>query len=296
MRKLPIVIAAMTTVAFTQIATAADMPTKAAPAPVVAPAPSWTGFYIGANVGGAWTNGANNTFADPGNAAFASCGPCTIPYQNESLSGGRASSVIGGVHLGYNWQFTPLALIGIEGDFSWTDLHNSIGAPLFSDSGLPSGVVLGSSLSFATRVNWLATVRGRLGWTFDPAWLIYVTGGVAWAHLEESANAACPPPALANGCVFSSGTQSPFSSSKTRTGGVVGAGVEWQPWPHWRTRLEYLYYVFDNTDVTSSLFTAVPGGGPLPCRVPSVGSPCSAQYSFGDLNINTVRVGLSYAF
>jgi outer membrane immunogenic protein len=292
-------ISGISTLTFGQIAFAADMPTKAAPAPVVAPAPSWTGFYIGGDVGGAWTNGVDNSFSDPGNAAFASCRFCILPYQNETLSGGHDRSVIGGLYLGYNWQFSPHAVIGVEGDFSWTDLHKSAVGPLVSDAngaGTDLVPVPGSSLSFDTRVNWMATIRGRLGWTFDPAWLIYATGGVAWANVDESANASCLPPQTAGGCVFTSGTTAPFSGSKTRTGGVVGAGLEWQPWAHWRTRLEYLYYFFNDTDNVSGLFTAVPDGGPLPCRIPTIGSACSAQYGFGNLNISTIRVGLSYAF
>jgi outer membrane immunogenic protein len=296
MRRLSVaLIAAVSAIALTQVALAGDLPTKAPVAPI-AVAPSWTGFYIGANAGGSWMNASAYTFADPGNAAFASCGPCTVPYQPEVLSSHHNNSgVIGGIHLGYNWQFAPAWLVGVEGDFSGTSISQRVNAPLFSNAGPGPGntPVVGSNLNFETDVKWLATLRGRLGWNIQPDWLVYATGGVAWAQFDRSANASCPPPALANGCVFTSGTTAPFNLSTTRTGFVVGGGVEWQMASHWRSRLEYLYYGFDSTDSGSSLFTAIPGGGPLPC----INTPtCSANYTLGNVNIQTVRIGLSYAF
>lgn len=289
-------IAAVSIFAITQIASAADLPRKAPalspPAPL---AYSWTGFYIGANAGGGWMNASDYTFADPGNAAWFSCGPCLSGYNSQALSGNHNGGVVGGIHLGYNWQFTPAWLVGVEGDFSGTSINQSVDAPLGSAVTLvgPLPVVAGSKLSFETDVKWLATLRGRLGWIIQPNWLLYGTGGVAWTHLDRSANATCPPPAVANGCVFTSGTVAPFNSNTTQVGFVVGGGVEWQMDSHWRSRLEYLYYGFNSADSGSSLFTAVPGGGPLPCIVTPT---CSANYTFGNVNIQTVRIGLSYAF
>jgi outer membrane immunogenic protein len=211
--------------------------------------------------------------------------------------------VLGGLYLGYNWQFAPTWLVGVEGDFTWTDLKQSVNAPLFSDAGSTSAIipVAGSNLNFETDLKWLASLRGRAGYIVANDWLFYGTGGVAWAGLDQSANASCPPPAnLTNGCGALNGvmfTQSPFSGSTTRVGFVVGGGLEWQipasTWGRWRARVEYLYYGFDKTNSESALFVNVPGGGPLAClNTPT----CSAQYTFGNVNVQTVRVGLSYAF
>jgi len=287
-------LAAVAGIGFASITRAADMPVKAPLTPVAAPAPvnSWTGFYIGANIGGGWMNAPTYTFADPGNAANTSCGPCKNAYSSPALSGSSASGWLGGIHLGYNWQFAPMWLTGVEGDFTWTHIDQSVNGPLNSLPIVPS--VPGSNLNFETDARWLASFRGRVGFVQNN-WLIYATGGVAWADLHFAANASCLPPAVAGGCGFGGGfTQSPFSQSTTTFGFVVGGGLEWQmPASQWRARLEYLYYGFDRTDSRSSLFVAIPAGGPLVC----INTPtCSANYTFGNVNLQTLRLGLSYAF
>jgi outer membrane immunogenic protein len=184
----------------------------------------------------------------------------------------KCAAALGGLYLGYNWQFAPTWLVGVEGDFTWTDLKQSVNAPLFRDAGSTVAIipVVNSNLNFETDVKWLATLRGRVGYIFADNWLFYGTGGVAWARLDQSANASCPPPDVTNGCGFNGvGTQAPFSASTTRVGFVVGGGLEWQILPstfgRWRARVEYLYYGFDATNTNSALFVAVPGGAPLTC-------------------------------
>src|SRR5215468_7424842 len=89
-------IAVLAAIGGTAVAHAADVPTKAPPAPIAAPPYNWSGFYVGANFGGAWTNGNLN-----------------IP--NNSFYGGL-TEFIGGVQAGYNFQAGHL-LLGVEGDF-----------------------------------------------------------------------------------------------------------------------------------------------------------------------------------
>jgi len=287
-------LAAAFSLGFAQAASAADMPVKApiVKAPVAVPY-SWTGFYIGADVGAGWMRAPTYTFADPGNAAFASCGPCVTPYDPQTLSGSGNGSLLGGIYLGYNWQFAPMWLAGVEGDFTWTGIRQSVNGILTDTTAAPPGPVLNSNLNFETDVRWLASLRGRLG-LIQNDWLFYATGGVAFADLRLSANASCPPPAVGGGCFFTSFTDSPFSKSIVRVGFVVGGGLEWQmPASHWRARAEYLYYGFDKTDSGSGLFLAEPGGTPLPC----IATPtCSANYTFGHVNIQTARIGLGYTF
>jgi outer membrane immunogenic protein len=297
MKKLLIAGVALTALIGTP-ALAADMaaPVYKAPPPP-APVASWTGFYVGGDIGGAWANSRTYTFSDPGNAAFASCGPCIVPYQSEVLTSGRKSGFLGGLHAGYNWQVAPTWLIGVEGDFMWTSkMDQSATAPLFSNTpttGSPVGPVPGSVLSFDNQTKWLASIRGRAGVIVANNWLLYGTGGVAWMNSEQSAVASCLPPAIPGGCVFTSGGISSFSQQQTKAGFVVGAGAEWQiPTTHWRARVEYLYYGFNNGTTGSGLWTAVPGGGPLPCIVTPT---CSSPFSFSKENLQTLRVGLSYA-
>ena len=275
-------------VAFTQMASAADLPRKApaiAPAPV---APSWTGFYVGAHVGGGWSNGQDYTFSDLGGAAWNTCGPCGVFYDPATLSSGSGSGFLAGVHGGYDWQFAPAWLIGVEGDFTLTNIDHSVTGVL-SSPGFP--VVNSAGLHFETDVKWLASLRGRLGWIVNPSWLVYATGGVAWAHLNQRANATCP--AGVGLCVFATALAgAPLDVSNVQTGFVAGGGVEWQFARQWRARLEYLYYGFNNDETGISPFL----GSPIPVVCLGVPGNCNVQYTFGDVNIQTVRVGLSYAF
>ena len=142
---------------------------------------NWTGAYIGADIGGAWSN------------------------IQSSFGGGNASSVIGGVYAGYNWQLAPQWLIGIEGDANWADLT------------VPAG---------SGDVNWLGSLRGRIGWSPTATTMLYFTGGAAWGTVSIPGVDTLP-------------------ATQTKTGWVVGGGLEWAPWANnWLVRAEYLNYNF----------------------------------------------------
>src|SRR5215813_12444161 len=90
-------------------ALAADIPVKA---PVVAQAFSWTGFYVGVHAGGQWTR--NDGRWDPL--------PTAVDFGEFPIVGNFKDTVfVGGIHEGYNWQFAPRWVAGIELDWSWTD-------------------------------------------------------------------------------------------------------------------------------------------------------------------------------
>jgi outer membrane immunogenic protein len=105
-------------------------------APVPPPvAASWTGLYIGVHAGAAWQDFTSGSIDDP-NALLAS-GPRT---------GGSALGGVGGLQAGYNWQFAPAWVVGVEGDISWTSLADQRGgAPALGPNGLPAGRKLGDA-------------------------------------------------------------------------------------------------------------------------------------------------------
>ncbi|TCT04353.1 outer membrane protein [Aquabacter spiritensis] len=145
-------------------AAAADLaryPVKAA-APVAVPVFSWTGFYIGGNVGWAWLN--NELSVSP---AFG------IPPT--SISIGDANGFTGGLQAGYNWQFVNNVVLGIEADVQWADLGSS------SVVIVPAGPFAAGVSSASLDV--YGTVRARLGYVFDRV-LPYVTGGLAWGTTD----------------------------------------------------------------------------------------------------------------
>jgi outer membrane immunogenic protein len=178
--------------------------------------------------------------------------------------------------------------VGLEGDFTGSGIRENSNAALtaFHFDGSPF-IKTGSNFSVQTDNRWLASIRGRIGPTFDN-WLLYTTGGVALGDFNFSANATCTD-------ISCNPLQAPASFSKVRTGWVVGGGVEWQaPIPQWRARVEYLVYGFDGTNSTSTPWT-IPGVGPTLCLTP-VGGACPANYSFGNTIIQTVSFALSYSF
>lgn len=256
-------IATISTIALTQVASAADLPRKApAAAPPPAPTYIWTGCYAGDNVGGAWSKQTGDFAAVP--AVLQS--PGTIDLSD--------SSVIAGVHLGCNYQFNPGFVVGVEGDWSWTDLNASGSAPnIFSPTGLP---LTNGGVNMSMNTKWIASLRARLGWVFMPQAMIYATGGAAWAKTDYAAFDAAT----------SGNGYTAVSFNNTKTGWVVGGGAEYMLTPNWIVRAEYLYYQFDGASALGNNLT------------PGAGGPTGlfATFNWNDLKVNEVRVGISYKF
>jgi outer membrane immunogenic protein len=203
-------------------AMAADMPLKAPPPP-----PTWTGLYWGVNVGWVGSSQYNitNTGTDTGPAglgaalAFGAI-PRSIPVSH--------SGFIGGGQIGYNWQFDPAWVAGIEADFQGTTAKGSAGS-VFVHAALTT--------VYSYELDDLGTVRARLGWLSSPNLLWYGTGGLAYGQTKLASAAQCPtavPP-----CFTESTTAT--SSTHTSVGWTLGAGVEWKLTPVWSVKAEYLY-------------------------------------------------------
>lgn len=149
-----------------------------------APAPGWNGFYIGGNVGGTLSSGSQGetvVLTPPGGAAGV-----TNPLVNatQTLS---STGPLGGVQLGWNQQLGNLQLGslvgGIEGDWAWTDQSEATQNTHF----LASTVVVSPAvMSGTTRqdIQWLSTVRGRLGISNGPVFW-YATGGLAIGEITS---------------------------------------------------------------------------------------------------------------
>ena len=103
-------------------ALAADMPVKARAAPIaIEAAYAWTGFYAGLNAGYGWGDASStNAPVDPGSRSFFGFFPST-DFDNSF----RQSGAIAGGQIGYNWQFTDRAVVGLETDLQWSDLRGS---------------------------------------------------------------------------------------------------------------------------------------------------------------------------
>jgi len=287
---LKLMAATVVAAGLSQVAFAADMPAKARPAPAaICPGCNWNGFYIGANVGG--SIGRNSTsdsvsVFSPG-VPFGGVFPgVTNPISAVSDNRSPAGAIAGG-QIGWNWQTNQL-VFGIEGDFDWSGQKDTLSSSNFLASTIAAAQ---ANVGFADeqKIKWLATLRGRLGWAQD-CWLWYITGGVAWAEVES--NYALSFIGVPGGGVtaFNSGAAA-VSSSTTKTGWTVGAGVETSlaavgmPSSNWSFKLEYLYVDLGSV---SNLVTAPLAGG-------TNAQPASATLaSNSSIRDHIVRVGLNY--
>ncbi len=105
---------AAASVALATAAGAADLPTRKSPPPPmvpVAPPFSWTGFYVGATVGGVWGTGTASANATYNGQVLGSA------YIPTSLGNG-SSGWLGGGEVGYNYQMGS-AVVGVEDDLQW---------------------------------------------------------------------------------------------------------------------------------------------------------------------------------
>ncbi len=258
MRKIALAVAAL---ALTSSASAADDPAKAPASitPAPASAPDWTGFYIGGHVGATWLSNSDMSISDPNL-------PVPAALKTVRLSGSSAAHVLGGIQGGYNWQFSPRWVAGIEADFSGSSLNNSDSAgDLVSNGGL---LFVDSSLRMSEEVKWLATLRPKVGFLVLPDTLLYATGGVALENVDYDASVKF---VLA---------RDNSSFNKTNVGYAVGGGAEWQVISNVLLRAEYLFYGFGK-DRTGEA---------------EVGAPEPLKFKWSGGNVQVFRVGVSYKF
>jgi outer membrane immunogenic protein len=181
-------LAMLTALMIPAAAEAADMKVKAPVAPPPPPPFSWTGFYIGGEIGGAFSNGS----------------------VNDSLFGVSVSTshdgFLGGGVVGFNYQISNFVW-GVEGDFDWTSL-NATGNGIATRIG---------TLQASANTDWIAALTGRIGIAADRA-LFYVRGGGGWVRNTASitnltTGAAVSASNSNNGWLFGGGIEYAFASN-----------------------------------------------------------------------------------
>jgi len=286
MKKLAIAITAIALIGTP--AFAADMAIKSPPPS--APVFSWTGFYVGGNVGYGWGASSNawNVYASNSGPVVppvsTSCPPVGFALCATGNDSNKLTGVLGGPQAGYNWQVGNF-LGGIE-----TDIQASaqIGNNLFNFQSLPVGVggFVGQIFTAHTeKLLWLSTLRGRAGFVFD-RWLFYATGGLAYGGVEMAGSATVNNP-MATGVV-------PFANwdnSVTRFGWTVGGGVEGAIAGNWSVKVEYLHVDLGAISTTFPTIAACIGI-PMGCLPANAGTGTIASRIADDI----VRVGLNYQF
>jgi outer membrane immunogenic protein len=230
---------------------------------------NWTGFYVGGNIGYSWgrsndtsslTNGAGTTlFTSPGDS---------------NLDG-----VVGGGQFGYNWQVQNWVW-GFEADIQGTGERGTRNftcpTGICTPGTIPPGffalvfLIPGAAVpaSIDQKIDWFGTVRGRAGILVDPKVLLYATGGLAYGGVNTSETIG--------GALF--------STTDTRVGYTVGAGIEGALGGNWTAKLEYLYVDLGRTSGSFATTIGALGGGTL-----------TSSYS-SHVTDSVLRVGLNYRF
>jgi outer membrane immunogenic protein len=266
MRFIIATLAALVGVASAQ---AADLaPRTYTKAPVfVDPGYNWTGFYVGGNIGYSWGRSSDTS--------SLSNGVGTVLFTRAGSS--NLDGVVGGGQIGYNWQVQNWVW-GLEADIQGTDEKGSRGYTCGVSvctppvGGFLALVIPGPAVpvTLNQKIDWFGTVRGRVGVLATPKVLFYATGGLAYGEVASSGTVGA--------------ALSPFSTTDTKAGYTVGAGIEGVIGGNWTAKLEYLYV--DLGRVSGSLATTIPalGGGTL-----------ASSYS-SRITDNVLRVGLNYKF
>ena len=207
------------------------------------PRTNWSGCYVGASAGGLWSD---------------------TSYKNGIVVGGVPQSIdtnpngaVGGFQIGCDYQMASNWLIGLQGDFTWTDASDrqTVFPPLSIETGI-------------FKIDWFASLTGRLGYAFGP-WLVYGRGGAAWAKTDVHDFGIFFIPTI------------DVQGDSTPAGWTLGAGLEYAFAPSWSVRVEYDYFDFGDDTFT---LTGTATGGPTTMRA-------SLKQSF-----SVVKFGINYHF
>ncbi len=224
---------------------------------------NWTGWYIGVNGGYASTQSKHDVSVPPSADGDPS---------HFIAASGRSTTFAGGGQIGYNWLFVPNWLVGIEADIDYlaASLNSNVNFRQSSED------VVGIQ---KTRLRWLGTVRGRLGYTWANT-LIYATGGLAYGDVKSTVDATRTD-------LFNLHAEAKFAGSYSaiRTGWVAGAGLEQALTNLVSLRIEYLHF-----DLGSFSYNVNLASGTATTDVPST------WLAHGSVSGDIVRAGVNVKF
>jgi outer membrane immunogenic protein len=247
MTKSRVVAAAFVAVTIASPALAADL--LKAPAPALV-APSWSGWYIGGEVGGKWVTNDWGTNCIQPEATVNQCGTSTDPFRIDSSASFKTSGLRAGVYAGAMSQIAPNWVVGIEGDYAFykqsASVTGLVGCSTRACLGLPAFVPVTNafdSTSITNKDDFSLRLRG--GFLVTPDIMVYGTGGVAFQRVEGTMGCGhVPAPgsvATSLACTFHVLSQ---TDGAWLPGWTVGGGVEWKLAQNWLIRGEYRYSDF----------------------------------------------------
>jgi outer membrane immunogenic protein len=201
---------------------------------------SWGGLYAGLGAGFRSTRTDVTVTANPYNCVAG--GGCVLG-QPLNDTAARVSP-----YLGWNWQFAPQWLAGIEGDFGFSDKTTSLAGMYYPIT--RAGFNGTADEHFSVRTGWDASARGRLGFLATPSTLLYATGGGTWLRVESQS--ACSTNAFVGACRSGVLTPSVITNASTKLGWTMGGGFETRLWQNWLVRTEYRYADYGHISNTNT--------------------------------------------
>lgn len=211
---------------------------------------NWGGFYGGLHAGGAWGNTDTNVGCVDNVFGGALCAAAVAERAFPFNMSTDLDGFIGGAQAGYNFQGRRM-VVGFEADIAWTSSDSSASVATGATTNFQGNVV-----SVSQDLEYLATVRGRLGYAVHSNMLLYATGGFAFGDVDYSYALEFSP----------SGDYAKASDSKTQTGWTIGGGGEYS-FGHWSLKAEYLYYDLGEETLSAQAVeetpAITPSGGPV---------------------------------
>jgi outer membrane immunogenic protein len=254
---------------------AADLPFPAAPATSysVSSLQTWSGFYVGVNGGYGF---GKSSWSDDNNPGSTLVNPFTTTSPGTNTGDFSVSGPLAGLTGGLTYQLNALAF-GIEGDIDWSGLKGSA-APANGFCNLPV-TSSAAGLNCQTKLEWLSTIRARVGYANDFLF-VYATAGGAFGTVGA---------AITGVGVSGSPGASGVSQTNTAFGWTGGAGIEWAFLENFSVKAEYLFVDLGHVSCNMQLSCGVDGVNPFS------GAPTAANSSVS-LTENIIRVGINYRF
>jgi outer membrane immunogenic protein len=246
---------AVTLCAFPIAASAADLPVKAPPI-VPVPVSDWSGVYVGGEAGYGWGRQTTGIF-DPGDCFDIRRGECRtfgsdsdgVFFPDASVDRVKQKGWLAGAFFGVQKQMGSW-VFGIEANADAANIKGSASDSETNIYDVPFGngeFILNHSLGVTSNVDMLGSVRGKVGFVPAPAWMLYGTGGLAFAHVKNTVTDSFSFLAPWGGVGATSGS---LSGATSLFGWAAGAGADYKFGSNWIFGVEYLHYQFNSNTFT----------------------------------------------
>ena len=210
---------------------------------------TWTGLYMGFNTGYTWTA------SKPLNVATYNLYDSSTGFGDASALGasgtinGQLNGFLSGGQIGYNWQFSEKFVVGLEADLQGAGVRGGGGFGTIVPTANGSAV---TTVKAHRNLEYLSTIRGRLGYVITPRFMTYITGGLAFGGIDAAGTVRQN---LAYSYSPYLGEPGKADFNQNKTGWTVGAGGEYALISNISVKLQYNYFDLGKVSLPNSSFT-----------------------------------------